>query len=244
MKGIDLNCDMGELSGNDVSLIRYVSSCSIACGGHIGNKKSILKSLRLAQQHKKKIGAHPSYPDRVNFGRKSITISAKAFQESIYSQLELFFSIAAKQKVLVYHIKPHGALYHDLFADKILADLFIEIVKNFSQKIIIFCEPKSQLSLVALKKGLTIKYEGFVDRRYNDNGRLVSRTHPDALIEKEKEVVQQVLKMIRYQKVTTISGKEIPIGVQTICLHSDTPNSIKIAKELDAVLRENKIIVA
>jgi len=187
MKRIDFNCDMGELSGNDSAIINYISSCSIACGGHIGDEKSIADTLLLAEQYKKKIGAHPSYPDSVNFGRKSMVISPKAFQKSIYSQLELFFSIVEKKGLSVHHIKPHGALYHDLFANKELANLFIDVVKDFSQKIVIYCAPKSQLSAVALEKGLRIQKEGFVDRRYGDDGKLLPRTHSLALLKDEKE---------------------------------------------------------
>ncbi len=241
MKCIDINCDMGELSGKDELLMPLISSCSIACGGHVGNKQSIRETIRLAKSYDKKIGAHPSYPDKLNFGRKSMALSLKDFQNEIKRQLEDFFEIAIHENVDIEHIKPHGALYHDLYRDKNLGFIFLEAVEYFSSDLTIFCEPHSQLNQIASENEFSIKTEGFADRKYTDEGRLLSRKEKDALIIDKESIEKQVLEIVLEQKVTSATNKQIPICVETICIHSDTPNALQSAQIINYVLQQNGI---
>ena len=239
MKTIDINCDLGEGSGNDAALMPYISSCSIACGGHAGNKATMLKSIHNAQDLGVKTGAHPAYPDPENFGRISMKITLKKLQDALRSQLDLFYTLCAD----VNHIKPHGALYNDMYDDYEKAAAFVEVSKEYASNPKVFCSPNSALATVAQEEGMIVVYEGFGDRAYTPTGKLASRSHPKALLTDKDQVAKQVLSIVSDKKIITLEGQPIPLNVQTLCMHGDGKNVVENLKHLNQVLKKNAIHV-
>ncbi|NBC58404.1 MAG: 5-oxoprolinase subunit PxpA [Bacteroidetes bacterium] len=237
---IDLNADLGEGKANDEALLKFVSSCNIACGGHAGNRSSILKTIQLAQKYNVKIGAHPSYPDIKNFGRKSMDISIPVLIRSIENQLMQFEECINEAQAKWQHIKFHGALYNDLKFDKSKAKAMVDLIQKNYPGIAIFAPPNSVFQSVAKSK-IPIKVEGFADRAYNNDLSLVSRQKPNAVLTSSEEVVNQVVKMIVNQAVRVSQSKTIPISVDTICIHGDTPKALEILEILVEELKNHKI---
>ena len=235
---IDINCDVGEGVGNEQFLMPYISSCNIACGGHFDNANTIDKTIQLAIENEVKIGAHPSFPDKENFGRKLMNISDEELKESINSQLNLFKERMSLVGAKLHHIKPHGALYNAIAVNEKLAVFFAKLVKPYLKEAYLYVPYNSVIAKVALKKNITIKYEAFADRNYNDDLTLVSRTKNNALLIDENEVLNHILHMIKYQNVKTISDLEIPIKADTFCVHGDTKNAIEIVKFINKQLTE------
>jgi len=232
MKNIDINCDVGEGVENEHLLMPFISSCNIACGGHFGDANSIDETIKLAIENNVKIGAHPSFPDKENFGRKLMQITAEELTESIQNQLDLFLERLSLFDGELHHIKPHGALYNAIAVDKKLAILFIKATQKYLKDAFLYVPYNSVIEKVALKNNIKIKYEAFADRNYNDDLSLVSRTHKNPLLIDEKEVLNHVLNMIKNNQVKTISGFEIKLKVDTFCVHGDTKNAVEIVKSL------------
>ena len=237
---IDLNCDLGEGTGNDLAIMPYISSCSIACGGHYGNQQSIKTTLTYAAEYGVKTGAHPSYFDRDNFGRRSLAISLQELQDSLRQQLDLFYSLCTQ----VSHVKPHGALYNDLFTDIEKAEAFVEVLKEYNPKAKVFCAPKSQLAHWAKKEGLQPILEGFGDRAYRPDGGLVARELSQAVHHQKEQIAQQVLRLIQEGEVVGLTGEIIPLRAETICLHGDGDNVVENLAFLAKTLVKNKIHVS
>ena len=229
---IDINCDVGEGFENEHLIMPYISSCNIACGGHFGDKISMDKTIALAIKHNVKIGAHPSFPDKANFGRKLMQISGDDLRNSIQNQLAVFLERLAIFDAKLHHIKPHGALYNAIAKDENLAVLFIQITKKYLKDVFLYVPYQSKIEEIALKNDIKIKYEAFADRNYNDDLTLISRNNPNALLVDEKEVLNHVLFMVKYQKVKTISGVIKELKSETFCVHSDTKNALDIVKYL------------
>lgn len=229
---IDINCDVGEGVDNEPLMMPYISSCNIACGGHFGDVNSMDKTIKIAIENKVKIGAHPSFPNKENFGRKLMQISDEELTESIQNQLDVFLERLSFFDGKLHHIKPHGALYNAIAVDKKLAILFMKSIDKYLKEAFLYVPYNSEIEKLALKNNIKIKYEAFADRNYNDDGTLVSRTHKNALLVDEKEVLNHVLYMIKNNQVKTISGLEKEIKVDTFCVHGDTKNAVEIVKKL------------
>ena len=238
MYSIDLNCDLGEGTGNDSFVMPFISSCSIACGGHFGNKRTIKEAIELAEKHNVKTGAHPSYLDTKFFGRQSLDIPLKELQDSIRFQLDLFFNISANST----HIKPHGALYNDLFYDLEKAEAVVEVFKEYGN-LYVFCQPSSKLSTVLTSQKVNQIHEGFGDRLYSSNGTLLSRKIPSSVLESKKKILDQVAYLVKESSVITNDNKTIELKVQTICLHGDNKNVINIISYLIKELKQLSINV-
>ena len=228
IRSLDINCDVGEGVGNEQDLMPLIDSCSVACGGHAGDLVSMRSVIRLAKQYKVRIGAHPSYPDKKNFGRLSMKISAEELTMSIQSQLANFVTIAREEKAKLYHIKPHGALYNDLAKDDILADIFLEAIKKYQDSVLLYVPFKSVIERQAVTAGFHVKREAFADRNYANDLSLVPRTHAKAVITNPKEVLAHLLHMVKNNKVRTVDNSEIYLKAETFCLHGDTPNALEI----------------
>lgn len=231
---------MGEGVTNEELLMPYISSCSIACGGHYGSRSSIAETLTKALKYQVKVGAHPSYPDRENFGRKSIGMSRVDFQDAIRKQLDLFYHLTSN----VNHIKPHGALYNDLFSDEEKGGWFLDVIAEYTSGIKIYCSPNSVLSSLAQQQDFQAVFEGFGDRLYTAVGTLVDRSVQGSVFDNKKQIIDQIIGLATNDQVITSNGSPLSIKVQTICLHSDTPGLIKIIASLIQCLKENKINVA
>jgi UPF0271 protein len=196
------------------------------CGGHFGDTNTIHKTIKLAIENNVKIGAHPSFPDTENFGRKLMQMSDEDFTISIQNQLDLFLERLVFFNAKLHHIKPHGALYNAIAVDEKLADLFIKSTKKYLKDAFLYVPYNSVIENVAIKNNINIKYEAFADRNYNDDLSLVSRTNKNALLVDETAVLNHVLYMIKNEKVKTISGFEKTIKADTFCVHGDTKHAI------------------
>ena len=242
MEYIDINCDLGEGGEYDKDLMPLISSCNIACGGHYGNKESVHKAVSLAKKHKVHIGAHPSYPDQTNFGRTSVALPREELKTSLHQQIDLVEMTCQDLKGDLHHIKPHGALYNDMRKNQAIADLMLEVVEERNQNIILFVPPKLEFSS-EIPNSITLWTEGFADRAYNSDLSLVSRVEKDAVLSDPIQISNRVLKMVEDQKVRTISGETISQKFNTICVHSDTQNSVQILKSLKNHLVQHGIKV-
>ena len=226
----DINCDMGEGIGNDELIMPHITSANIACGYHAGNEKMMRQTILLAQKFNVNIGAHPSFFDKENFGRTTMNKTAAEVYELVKKQVLLLNQIALKCNATMHHVKPHGALYNQAAKDKILAQAIANAVKDIDEQLIFFGLSGSFLISEANRIGLKTASEVFADRTYQDDGSLTPRTQVNALINDVDDCVKQVLKMISGGKVKTVSGKEIDIVAETICIHGDGEKAVEFAK--------------
>lgn len=227
MIAIDINSDVGEGVGNETELMPLISSCNIACGGHAGNEATMRRTIQLAMKHHVKIGAHPSYPDKVNFGRKTMDIPSEDLISSIRKQLALFSNVLETEGGELNHIKPHGALYNDIARNKMLANIFLDAILEYTH-VPIYCPFGSVIENEVKNRNIMVVYEAFADRNYQKDLSLVSRTEENALIENPEEVLEHIDRMIKTGKVLTVNGEEIEILAHTFCVHGDTPSALKI----------------
>ena len=234
---LNINCDLGEGLNNEHLIMPLINSCNIASGGHAGNTKSMIECVEISIRCNVEIGAHPSYPDRLNFGRKKMEISKPELSYSIITQIESLETIASSYGKKLNHIKAHGALYNEMISDIDLADFYLDTIKEYKSKYSIYIPYKSEIEKLASKRGFDIIYEVFGDRNYNDNLSLVSREKENALINDPKEVINHLTSIIESNAVKTISGDTREIKFDTICIHSDTNNSIQILKEINKVFK-------
>lgn len=239
MKSIDLNADLGEADNaewarNEAEMLRYISSANIACGGHAGTKKSMRRMICGAKENGVLIGAHPSYPDKAHFGRKSMVlgedITADDLKTSLLEQITTLAEIAAEEDAFISYVKPHGALYNDAVKDARKADLIAEVIATIDSKLIFMGGPNSEMGLAAKRYKLKFIAEGFIDRRYTDEGHLQSRSIEGAVIKDQKARLIQAKKLVTMQSVTTASGNELPINVKTLCLHGDSAGAVETAR--------------
>ncbi len=210
----------------------FLSSCNIACGGHAGNEASMETAITLAQKHGVKVGAHPSYPDRENFGRKAMDISEEDLKASLKQQLLQFKEIAQGQKALVHHVKAHGALYNQSAKDPALAHLVCGVVHDVFPKAKLYVPYQSAIDKVAREQQITVVYEAFADRNYRRDGSLVPRSEPGALIENPATVCKHVKRMYEEGKVLSIEGEWRAMKGETFCVHGDHPQVLAILKGL------------
>ncbi|MDP3354185.1 MAG: 5-oxoprolinase subunit PxpA, partial [Flavobacteriaceae bacterium] len=217
---------------NEPQLIPYIQSCNIACGGHAGDDKSMNFVAEIAIKHQVKIGAHPSYPDRENFGRKSMNLEFSDLKTSIQNQINSLKKIVEDKGSKLYHIKPHGALYNDLVKNKELSMQFLNIILPYKKELKLFVPFNSEIEKCALQEGFNIIYEAFADRNYNDDLSLVSRDKKDAVISNIDVIIKHVFEILNNGFVTSITGKKIVIKATTFCVHSDTKNAVEIVRNL------------
>lgn len=243
MRTVDINCDMGEGGQYDARLMDYISSCNIACGGHYGDKKSMQTTALLALEKKLKMGAHPSYPDKLNFGRKSMKLSSKHLKASLSEQIIQLKDIVENLGGRLTHIKPHGALYNDLVEDKEKSLIVIELVEQIDADLILFVPLNSVLEKLA-KNRLHIYREVFGDRNYLPTYQLVPRQNDNALIQDPDIAVQRIRDLVFNASIQTINEKRIKVNFETVCYHSDTENSLEILQKINRELRKNAIAIA
>ena len=240
MKEIHINCDLGEGGDFDADLMPHISACNIACGGHAGNLETMQQTIKLAVEHEVEIGAHPSYPDKGNFGRKTMKISAEELQRSIVAQILSLKQLAEAEGVKLTHVKPHGALYNEAAKDEKTAQIIIDSLLEFDQKLALFCPLNSVISKLAKGK-IPIVFEAFADRNYIPDYSLVSRSKSNALISEKEAVFEHLFSMFSEGKITCENGTKISCSATTFCLHSDTPNSVEIMSFLKRKFAEHNI---
>lgn len=239
-KTIDINCDLGEGGNYDADIMPLISSCNIACGGHFGDRNSVDQAVSLAKTHHVNVGAHPSYPDFENFGRKSMDLSPDKLKNHLHQQIDLIEESCKDFGVKLHHIKPHGALYNDMRKSQNIADLIFNVVKERNSEMILFTPPYENFSS-KIPKSTTLWMEGFADRSYQNDLSLVSRKENGAVLNDPDLIFERVLSMINNHEVLSLSGEIINQEFDTICVHSDTANALKILQVLRAKLIENGI---
>ncbi len=243
MKRIDLNCDMGELpeeiaDGTQEALMRSITSVNIACGGHAGDERTMKTTIEQALRWKLAIGAHPGYPDRVNFGRLELKLSAEAIADTVFEQVRALAEIAAGCGAGLVHVKPHGALYNQAVRNRELAEGIAKGVARWSRDVVLVGLAGSPMLDVFRKAGFAVAAEAFADRRYEPDGTLRSRKFEDALIRDPEEAGQQALSIVERGLVIARDGSEVAVDAQTLCIHGDTPGAVKIAAAVARTLRE------
>jgi 5-oxoprolinase (ATP-hydrolysing) subunit A len=248
MNHIDLNCDMGEMpehisDGTQEALMRSITSVNIACGGHAGDAQTMATTIQQALRNKLAIGAHPGYADRANFGRIELNLSPEEVADSIYAQVRALAQVAARYHANISHIKPHGALYNQAVHNAQLARAIASGVARWSQEVVLVGLAGSPMLDVFRQAGFPIFAEAFADRRYEPDGTLRSRKHPDALIQDPAEAAQQALSIVQ-GKVIASDGSKVAIAAQTICIHGDTPGAPHIAAAVVQSLRNAGVTVA
>ena len=241
---IDINCDVGEGVGNEADIFPFISSCNIACGGHAGDKKTMMKIASLAKQHNIKVGSHPSYPDKANFVREVMDISHQDLIQSIKQQLSDFDAILEREDIPLHHIKAHGALYNQTAKDEKLAKVYLDAIEEYKEKAMLYVPFGSVIARMAKERGFRIWFEAFADRNYNADLSLVSRKEENALIEEPVAVSKHILPIIKKGEVMTIDGNKINIQADTLCIHGDTVSALKILTYLSRALPQNQVQLA
>ncbi|WP_420601944.1 5-oxoprolinase subunit PxpA [Flagellimonas sp.] len=238
---IDINCDVGEGIGNEADLFPLISSCNIACGGHAGDVDSISEIIKLAKIHNVKIGAHPSYPDKANFGREVMNISNSELKQSIIHQVSTFKKILEREEGQFHHIKAHGALYNQTAKDEVLAMIYLDAIGEYKDTVPIYVPYKSVVAEKATDLGFRIMFEAFGDRNYNDDLSLVSRKMDNSLIKQPEKVLDHILPIIQEGNVVSVKNKRIAIQAETICIHGDTSSALEILMYLSKELPNHKV---
>lgn len=229
---IDLNADLGEGCGNDEALLALISSANIACGWHAGDAATMVQTVKWALAHGVAIGAHPSYPDRENFGRTEMQRDPEHVYADVLYQIGALAAIVRAQGGVLHHVKPHGALYNQAVRDPALARAIVRAVRDFDADLVFFGLAGSQMIDVAKEAGLRVRQEVFADRGYNPDGTLVKRGTPGALHEDEEVALDQTLTMVREQRVRAIDGTWVPIQAETVCLHGDGAHALAFARRI------------
>lgn len=243
MHVIDLNCDMGESfgayrMGNDEEILNYVSSANIACGFHAGDPATMRKTVKLAIEKKVGIGVHPGFNDLEGFGRRNIDLTSAEVYDLVVYQIGALSSFAASEGGSLQHVKPHGALYNMASVNREFSEAIAEAVYKVDGNLILFGLAGSELIKAGNRIGLKTANEVFSDRTYQENGTLTSRRERGALIENHETAVSQVIRMVKERKVTALSGKDISINADTICIHGDGAHALEFAKYISDALKD------
>lgn len=246
MASIDLNCDMGEsfgafVIGQDEALMEYVTSVNIACGFHGGDPSVMRKTVDAAVKRGLAIGAHPGYPDVQGFGRRDMKFSPEEIYDLVLYQVGALNAFVKAAGTKLYHVKPHGALYNLAAKDNAVAAAIAKAVYDLDNGLRFVGLSGSEMIKAGVKAGLTVVSEVFADRTYRDDGTLTPRTSAGALIESERDAARQVLEMVLNRKVRALSGKEIDITPDSVCIHGDGKNALAYAKTIVRELSANHV---
>ena len=248
MKSIDLNCDMGELpeaiaDGTQESLMPYLTSVNIACGGHAGDENTMRATIEQALRWNLAVGAHPSYFDREHFGRSEPQVSPEAIADSVFEQVRALDRVAGICGARLVHVKPHGALYNQAAHEPAIAEAIAAGVARWDRNTILVGLAGAATLDVYRQAGFPVAAEAFADRRYEADGSLRSRKLPDALIRDPAEAARQALSIVECGKVIACDGSAVAVDAQTICIHGDTPGAAEIAAAVARTLRQSGVLL-
>jgi len=244
---IDLNSDIGESFGryqiDDERIMPHISSANIACGFHAGEPFTMYETVKLAKKYNISIGAHPSFPDLLGFGRREMNFTEDEVYQLVLYQIGALYSVCKAHKMDLHHVKPHGALYNMAAKNSKLALAITKAIKTFDPSLILYGLSNSKLIEAAIEMNIPYASEVFADRTYQEDGLLVDRSLPLSVHRSTKEAVEQAIQIITTNTVTTISGKIITLDADTICLHSDSVIGAELAAELRKSFHQHLIVV-
>ena len=234
---ININCDLGESSKlhstkNDPLLLEIVNSANIACGYHAGDKPTMEKTIEISKKNKVSIGAHPSFNDPENFGRKRLNLPSSEIKKLVIDQINILSNIANDKEVNLTHVKIHGALNNMACENFDLAKIISESIIQVNKELIFLVPTGSQMEKAGKKLGMKIAAEIFADRNYEDDGNLVSRSKDNAMIINPENAKKHVIKMVENQALNCYSGKQIPCEIDSICVHGDGESAVNTAKQI------------
>lgn len=246
---LQLNCDLGEgygiwSLGDDQAIMPLINSANIACGGHASDPIRMQAAVKLAQQHKVEIVAHPSYPDIQGFGRRSIPMSSNEISALLTTQIGALAYIAHSENTFVKAVKPHGALYNDMMRDTAIFDAIVSAISKLPltpenkplELVILATANNAAYQHKADEYGITLRFEAFADRNYQANGQLVPRSQPNAVIHDDTVIKQRIANLAKTGQLTSMSGEPLALNANTLCVHSDTPGALHLAKQLRELL--------
>lgn len=246
---VDLNCDMGESFGRytlglDSQVAEYISSANIACGFHAGDPVTMEKTVAVMKEKGVAVGAHPGFPDLLGFGRRNIAVTPEEAKAYIQYQAGALWAFCVSSGIALQHIKPHGALYNMAGKSYELSDAICKGVKLVSKDLILLGLSGSETMKAAEDNGVKFACEVFADREYEDDGSLVARSKPNAVIKDEEKAIERVVKMVLHHKVTSVNGKEIEIIPHSVCVHGDNEKALEFVKNIRRALSENGVEIA
>lgn len=229
---IDLNADLAEGFPYDKALLGLISSANIACGLHAGNAAVMKSAVKIAKENGVRIGAHPGFPDRENFGRTVMNLPSEELAAYLRYQLGALQAICTAEGAAIAYVKPHGALYNMAAKDVDLARVIAKTVREFDPNLKLMGLAGSLMLQIAEEEGLSTISEVFADRHYLPDGSLVPRNRADAMVESDDEAIAQVLQMVTRGTVTTVDGSEVPVKAESICLHGDNQHAVQFAERI------------
>lgn len=249
MYKVDLNCDLGESFGNykiglDEEVIKYISSANVACGFHAGDPMVMNKTVELANKYNVSVGAHPGFLDLVGFGRRKMDISYDEARAIVQYQVGAIKAFCSAYNMELKHVKLHGALYNMAAKDLKLSMAICEGIYDVDANLIFLALSNSKMIEAAEKIGIKVASEVFADRAYNDDGTLVDRSKPGALITDENEAIKRIVRMVKEKKVKSINGNDIHVDADSICVHGDGAKALEFVKKINESFREEKIKIA
>jgi UPF0271 protein len=247
-RAIDFNCDLGEVDEPaqltmEELVMPWLTSVNIACGAHAGSPAVMRQVVRLAKRHGVAVGAHPSFPDREGFGRRSMAVSPQELEAIVACQVEALAGVAALEGVSLRHVKPHGALYGLTVRDRQVAEAVVCGIRAVNPHLYVMGLAGSVLLTVAREQGMSVVPEGFADRAYTAEGKLVGRGVPGAVIHHPVEVVQRAVRLVCEGLVEAIEGGEVALDIATLCVHGDTPGAICLIPQIRAALLERGVSI-
>lgn len=246
MHTVDLNCDLGESFGNykcglDEEVIRYISSANVACGFHASDPAVMARTVALAGENGVSVGAHPGYPDLQGFGRRDMDASPAEVKAMVQYQIGALEAFCAAQGISLVHVKPHGAMYNMAGRDEALAEAICEGIYEVDPGLVLLGLSGSRMLEAAKRTGLKCAKEVFADRAYEEDGTLVARNVPGAMITDEKEAVERVLRIVKDGVVTAITGRDIEVTADSVCIHGDGPKALAFAAKIREALEREAV---
>lgn len=243
MRRIDLNCDLGEGCGDEDAIAPWISSASIACGGHAGDEATMRATLRLCRAHGIAAGAHPGFEDREHFGRRELDLPRARLEASLRTQLHRLAGIAREEGLALRHVKPHGALYNLAARDRAVAECVVAVVRAFDPALALYALSGSELATAGESAGLRVAHEAFVERGYGADGRLLPRGTPGAVLDTLEAAVAQARALVA-GRLTTRDGHVLHVRADTLCLHGDRPDAPAFARALRQALEHDGVRIA
>lgn len=238
---VDLNCDLGEsfgayTIGMDEQVIPHITSANVACGYHASDPVVMEKTVALCKAHGVSVGAHPGFPDLMGFGRREIRITPAEAKAYVLYQLGALDAFCRAAGMKMNHVKPHGALYNMAAKDKALAGAICQAIRVYDKTLVFLALAGSEMVRAGLEAGLSVAQEVFADRGYEEDGSLVNRSKPGAMIHDEQEAISRVVRMVTEGKVKAVTGKDIPVCADSVCIHGDGPNALVFAQRIREAL--------